>query len=97
MEIFSNLFYKDNLLIGLNKKEVLDIFNDVDDWMDDVDGYFFQSYKLETYFGWKMGKSHLYLYSKRRVGACVHIFIMLAHCLFLTKNSFRLPENKKQI
>ena len=55
IEIWKNLFYKNNLLIGLKENEIKEIFYFIDDWQLDENGDFIQSYELDALFWMENG------------------------------------------
>lgn len=55
IEIWKNLFYKNNLLIGLKENEIKEIFYFIDDWQFDENGDFIQSYELDALFWMENG------------------------------------------
>ena len=55
IEIWKNLFYRNNLLIGLKENEIKEIFYFIDDWQLDENGDFIQSYELDALFWMENG------------------------------------------
>lgn len=55
IEVWKNLFFDNQLLIGLTENEIKKIFYFIDDWQFDENGDFIQSYELDALFWMENG------------------------------------------